>query len=29
MLKDPISGCWDIPLWIFWGRLPVEVILIW
>ena len=20
--EDPISGCWDIPLLIFWGRLP-------
>jgi hypothetical protein len=31
---DPISGCWDIPLLIFWGRLPlrlssIEVIFHW
>ena len=24
----PISGYWDIPLLIFWGLLPLEVILI-
>ena len=23
---DPISGCWDIPLFIFWGHLPLEVL---
>jgi hypothetical protein len=23
---DPISGCWDIPLSIFWGCLPIKVI---
>ena len=23
---NPISGFWDIPLLIFWGRLPLEVI---
>jgi hypothetical protein len=23
---DPISGCWDFPPLIFWGRLPSEVV---
>ena len=26
--KDPISGCWDIPLLIFWGCLPMEVVFV-
>ena len=26
---DQISGCWDIPLLIFWGRLPVGVNFHW
>ena len=26
---DPISGCWDIPLITFSGRLPLEVVFIW
>ena len=26
---NPISGCWDIPLILFWGHLPLEVIFIW
>jgi hypothetical protein len=25
---DPISGCWDIPLLIFWGSLSLEIIFI-
>ena len=24
--QDPISGCWDIPLSIFWGCLPIKVV---
>ena len=24
-----VSGCWDNPLLIFWGRLPLMVIYIW
>ena len=27
--EDPISGCWDIQLFIFWGHLPLEVIFHW
>ena len=27
-LQDPISGCWDIPLLIFWGRPPLEAFYI-
>ena len=27
--EDPISGCWDIQLLIFWGRLPLEVVFHW
>jgi hypothetical protein len=26
--EDPISDCRDIPLWIFWGHLPLKVIYI-
>ena len=26
--EDPMSGCWDIQLLIFWGRLPLEVVFI-
>jgi hypothetical protein len=26
--EDPMNGCWDIQLLIFWGRLPLEVVFI-
>ena len=26
---DPKSSCWDNPLLIFWGRLPLEVVFFW
>ena len=26
--NDPISGCWDILLLLFWGRLPLGVVFI-
>jgi hypothetical protein len=25
----PLNGCWDIPLLILWGRLPLEVVSHW
>ena len=25
---DPVRGCWDIPILIFWGRLPLDVVFI-
>ena len=27
--KDPVSGCWDIQIFIFWGHIPLEVIFLW
>ena len=27
--EDPISDCWDIQIFIFWGHLPLEVIFHW
>ena len=27
--EDPISGCWDIQIFIFWGHLPLEVVFHW
>ena len=27
--QDPISGCWDIQIFIFWGHLPLEVVFHW
>ena len=27
--QDPISSCWDIQVFIFWGHLPLEVFFHW
>ena len=28
MIHNPYSGCWNIPLLIFWGRLSLDVFFI-